>query len=135
LNWRVWTLLATLAWALWGIGVKFALKQVNWSRLEVLSALAGMALMALIAPSAFRVRPTNGDAMGLLTGALGAAGAILFYIAVSKGPVSVVIPVTSLYVVGVAAAGLILFGEPVTWRKIGGIVLATAAIILLAGEE
>jgi len=134
LHWKVWTFLATLAWTLWGVSVKYALQRIHWTRLEVLSALAGLIAMLIIAPSSLLVKFDRANLIGFIAGGLGAAGAILFYIAVSKGPVSVVIPITSLYVVGVAAVGILLLGEPLTWRKALGVACAAAAMALLAGE-
>jgi len=134
-HWKYWAIAATAAWTLWGIGVKIALKRVDWMRLEVLSGVAVLLIMGVIAPSAFRLKLVPNDAVGFVAGGLGVAGAILFYIALSKGPVSVVIPLTSLYVVGVAAAGVLFFGEALTWRKVLGVALAAVAVILLATEE
>ncbi|MBM3328857.1 MAG: DMT family transporter [Calditrichaeota bacterium] len=134
MSWKYWALLATLAWTAWGLAVKFALSRVDWARLEVLTCVAGLAAMAMIMPSAFKVRPSSGDLAGLLAGGFGALGAILFYIALSKGPVSIIVPLTSLYVVGVALFAVLVWGEPVTLRRVLGIVCAVAAIILIAGD-
>jgi len=135
LHWKVWALLSTLTWAAWGVAVKYAIRDIGWQRLEILSALAGLILMFAIAPGSFQIKPDGKHLFGLLAGGLGALGAILFYLALSTGPVSVIIPLTSLYVVGVAIAGVALFGEPVTIRKVIGIGLALAAMVVLSGEE
>lgn len=91
--------------------------------------------MLIVAPGSFQLKPDLRHLVGLVAGGLGALGAILFYIALSTGPVSVIIPLTSLYVVGVAIAGVLLFGEPLTMRKVIGVSLAVAAMIVLAGES
>ncbi len=120
---------------MWGVAIKYALKHINWARLEVLSALAGLLAILFIAPSGFLIKPNSANLIGFIAGGLGALGAILFYIAVSQGPISVVIPITSLYVVGVAIFGFILFDEPLTFKKGLGVACAAAAMILLAGES
>jgi len=135
MHWKYWAILATVAWTLWGVAVKFALKRVDWARLEVLGGLAALVVMALVAPTAYKLKVTAGDGVGFVAALFGVAGAILFYVALSKGPVSVIIPLTSLYVVGVAALGVLLFNEPLTWRKTTGVVLAAVAMALLAVEE
>lgn len=135
MNWRHWTGLATIAWTLWGISVKFALKKVDWARLDILSAVAALAIVAVVAPAAYRGRFSEGDLTALLAGTFGALGGVFFYIAVERGPVSVIIPITSLYVVGVAVGGMLLLGEPFSWRKVAGVTCAAAAILLLASED
>lgn len=135
MHWKTWTILCTLAWSAWGIAVKYAVREIGWQRLEILSAFAALIMMAIIAPAAYQIKPDAKNMLGLFAGSLGAAGGMLFYIAISKGPVSVIIPVTSLYVVGVAIAGMVLFGETLTVRKLVGISLAAAAMIVLAGEK
>lgn len=134
MHWKMWTLLCTIAWACWGVAAKYAIKGIGWQRLEIISAIAALVIMAVVAPAAFQLKPDHKHLMGFVAGALGALGAILFYLALSTGPVSVVIPVTSLYVVGVTVAGVLLFGEPITFRKVLGVLLATAAVIALTGE-
>jgi transporter family protein len=49
--------------------------------------------------------------------------------------VSVLGPVTALYIIVPAVLGVLLLGESVTLRKVGGILLAMVAIYLLASEE
>lgn len=108
---------------------------MDWARLEVLTCLAGILLIALIAPSGYKIKFDTDHLLGLIVGALVVAGTILFYIAVSKGPVSVIVPLSSLYVVGVFIFGVTFFGEQWSWQKLIGVACAVAAIILLAGEE
>jgi transporter family protein len=134
MSWKVWALLSTLAWAAWGVAVKSVLGRLDWARLEVLSALSGLILMVLVVPSAFNLKADFNHLYGLGAGALGAAGAIFFYIALSKGPVSAIVPLTSLYIVGVPIAGLLFFGEALTVRKVAGVLCAVAAAYLLASE-
>ena len=135
MHWKYWAILATVAWTLWGVAVKFALKRIDWARLEVLGGIAALVVMVIVAPAAYRLKVTAGDGIGFAAAIFGVAGAILFYVALSKGPVSVIIPLTSLYVVGVAAAGMLLFGEPFSWRKAMGVLLAAVAMALLAVED
>ena len=135
MHWKWWTLLATLAWTAWGVGVKFVLKRIDWMRLEVLTGFAILLLMALIAPTGYRLKADMDHLVGIVAGSFGVFGGILFYIALSKGPVSVIIPLTSLYVVGVFIVGVVLLGEAWSWRKALGVACAVLAMLLLAGEE
>ena len=61
-----------------------------------------------------------------------AIGIITLYIAIQRGPVSVVIPVYSLNAIITAILGILILKETVTIEKLLGLVLAIAAIILLS---
>ncbi len=135
MHWKVWALLCTLTWAAWGVSVKFAIRGIGWQKLEIISALVGLLIMVIIAPSSFQMRSDVRNWYGLIAGILGALGTILFYISLNTGPISVIVPLTSLYVVGIAIAGVLIFGEPITVRKTIGVLLGIAAAILLAGEK
>ena len=60
-----------------------------------------------------------------------AIGLITLYMAIQRGPVSIVIPIFSLNAIITAALGILVLEETVTVEKISGLVLAVAAIILL----
>lgn len=49
--------------------------------------------------------------------------------------VSVLGPVTALYIIVPAVLGVVVLGERITLRKAAGIMLAMVAIYLLASEE
>ena len=55
-----------------------------------------------------------------------------YYIALSKGPVSIVVPIYSLSFVIATLLGLVFLGESINIIKITGLILAAIAIILLA---
>lgn len=135
MHWKLYTFLAVTAWTLWGVLAKYSLNRMHWTRLEVLSGIAALVIMAVVAPSGFRIKPDWNHALGFMTGITAVAGAIFFYIAVSNGPVSIVVPMSSLYVVGVFLVGVILFGEEWTLRKALGVVFAMVAMFLLASEK
>ncbi|HHE47288.1 MAG TPA: hypothetical protein ENL08_06280, partial [Bacteroidetes bacterium] len=71
--------------------------------------------------------------IGLAAGLACAVGFMYFFIAMSRGSASVVIPVTSLYVVVASVMAFIILAGPLTLKKVMGIVCAVIAIVLLAG--
>jgi transporter family protein len=135
MHWKFWSLLAITGWTAWGIVTKFALRRIDWARLEVLSGLVALIAMLIIAPSGYRIKLDNAHLIGLMAATLGAFGGVTFFIALSKGPASVIVPLTSLYVVGVFLFGVLFFGEALTLKKVLGVLLAAAAMFLLASEE
>ena len=70
----------------------------------------------------------------LLVSLLSAIGIITLYMAIQRGPISVVIPIFSLNAVITAILGILILEEAVTVEKITGLVLAIAAIILLTRD-
>jgi len=57
-------------------------------------------------------------------------GVLSYFHALSIGEVSVVTPIFGLFLVGSAVIGMIALDEPVTVRKLGGLVFAGLAIYL-----
>ncbi|MFC1918281.1 EamA family transporter [Chloroflexota bacterium] len=59
-------------------------------------------------------------------------GILSLYMAIQKGPVSVVIPIYALNTIITAILGILILQETVSVAKVSGIVLAIVAIILLS---
>lgn len=68
----------------------------------------------------------------ILIGIPMAIGILTLYMAIAKGPVSVVMPIYGLNAMVTVLLGIIILHEPVTVPKIAGLVLAVAAIVLLS---
>jgi transporter family protein len=71
--------------------------------------------------------------IALVAGITGALGFLYFFLALSKGPATVVIPLTSLYVAVSSILALLILSEPLTLKKGLGIISAVLAMILLTG--
>ena len=61
-------------------------------------------------------------------------GIIAYYRALSTGPVSVVVPIFGLFLVGSSIVGIVALDEALTARKAAGIVLAVVAVFLTTFE-
>ena len=61
-----------------------------------------------------------------------AVAILTLYMAIAKGPVSVVMPIYGLNAMVTAILGILVLHEPVTVPKVAGLVLAVAAIVLLS---
>jgi len=48
------------------------------------------------------------------------------------GPASVVVPMYGMFIVGGAVLGLLVLGEPLSWSKSIGLVLAVGTLVLIA---
>jgi len=76
-------------------------------------------------------------AIGLLV----AAGVLLgvsvtaYYIALSRGPLSVVVPIFGLFIVSSSIAGTLFFSETLTVSRLLGLLCALAAIYLVSRDS
>ena len=57
---------------------------------------------------------------------------LTLYMAIARGPVSVVLPIYALNAMVAALLGILILHEPVSVQKVLGLVLAVAAIVLLS---
>jgi transporter family protein len=61
------------------------------------------------------------------------AGAVVGYFrALSTGPVSVVVPIFGMFIVGGALLGIVFLGEGLTAKKALGVALGALAVVLIA---
>ena len=66
-------------------------------------------------------------------GGLFLASAVLGYFqALSAGPVSIVVPIFGMFLVGGATLGIVFLGEPLTAKKALGIAFGAMAVVLIA---
>ncbi|AMN40308.1 DMT family transporter [Rhodoplanes sp. Z2-YC6860] len=80
-----------------------------------------------------RVKPPRaGLPYGAMVGVTLLAGFITLLHGLAVGPASVLIPVAQLGFVFTAVLGRLLFAEPLSWRKRGGLAVAAAAMVTLA---
>jgi transporter family protein len=68
----------------------------------------------------------------ILIGVPMAIAILTLYLAIAKGPVSVVMPIYALNAMVTVVLGIIFLHEPVTATKVTGLVFAIAAIVLLS---
>ena len=67
-----------------------------------------------------------------LTSILMSVGILTLYVAIQKGPISVVMPIFSLNAMVTAILGIVILSEPISVERLLGLVLAMAAIVLLS---
>src|SRR6478672_8504542 len=76
-----------------------------------------------------------GDGILVLGAGVALVIAVVFYfLALSEGPTSIVVPIYGMFIVGGAVLGLVFLHEPFTLRKALGILLAAVSIYLIAGH-
>lgn len=71
----------------------------------------------------------------LVAGVLLGLSVTAYYLALSRGPISVVVPIFGLFIVSSSVAGVVVFGETLTTSRFLGILCALAAIYLVSRDS
>jgi bacterial/archaeal transporter family protein len=134
--WLWLSLLTILLWGAWGIQSKLIVDRISPWMNQVLFPLG---LVPVLAAMAFSKRvhegteKRRGAGYAILTGLLGGAGNIAFYVALQKGgQVSVVVPLTCLFPLVTVAIAYVVLKEKLTREQVAGLFVALVAIYLLS---
>ena len=133
--WLVYAIITTLFWGVWGAfieapekrGFPATLGYVVWSLTMIPCAVVALALVGW----ELETDPRS-VLLGCTAGLLGAAGQLVLFQTLRKGPAYLVFPVVALSPVVSVALSVLLLGETASARAWAGIVLALVAIPLLA---
>lgn len=93
----------------------------------------GVMIVTGASPLAYAVLPSA--AYVYVGGLFLAIGIIAYYSALRLGPVSIVVPIYGMFIVGSSVIGIIFLDEALTVTRAGGITCAILAIYLTAGAE
>lgn len=93
----------------------------------------GIMIVTKTNPVDYAVLPSAGYIY--VAGLFLAIGIIAYYFALQLGPVSIVVPIYGMFIVGSSAIGIIFLDEALTVTRAGGITCAILAIYLSAGAE
>lgn len=138
-----WALLGMIAYSLVTLLVKLATRggQVPGPAVLTIATLIVGLIIAVLALTAWREEIRAAAVRGFTPGigfacAAGVALAVAvssLFIALSLGPASTVVPIYGMFIAGGAILGVVVLGEPVTVRKLVGLLLAVLSIVLIAG--
>lgn len=133
-DWVVPTILTLLAWGLWAFLPKIAIKYIDPQSAMVYQALGGILVgVWVLFTLKFKVQfNVPGFSYGLAIGLLGFFGAYMYLIAVSKGPLSLIAPLTAMYPILAILLSLVFLNEDVSARQGVGIALSLFAIYLIS---
>jgi transporter family protein len=132
--------LAVIMWGLWGFFGKLALE---WEMTPITLFLAEVFMSTVLSmPILFTILRrqdvylphVSWNIFGLISGAGLALGLLFYYMALEKGQVSIVIPLTAIYpIVSVFLGYVILKEKPSTLQWIGVFLVVLGAVLLLSG--
>jgi transporter family protein len=131
-----WLSVLTIAlWGAWGLQSKLIVDRISPWMNQVLFPLGLIPLMLAMLSSKRFVDIRNkrsGSLWALLTGILGGAGNVAFYLALLKGKVSVVAPLTGLFPLVTVAAARLFLKERINRLQMLGLLMAAVAIYFLS---
>jgi len=136
------TVVYVLLVGVFGIATKYGLRQVSWQGLFALTTVAYALVLALFlavylgARFPFRVAGAKGNPaldwpMVALASLIPPLTIVLFFLAVSRGPVTRIVPITSVYPLVTVAIGALVLSEKVTWQTGAGVLLVVGGVVLL----
>ena len=132
-----WAMLAALAWGMAPIFEKAGLSQVNPIAglfYRCLGVIIGMLILGFFLVKPREIREVDlGSALLLAAGGFLASflGQICFYHALKLGDVSRMVPISASYPLIAFILGVLLFHEPLSFFKIGGVFLIVSGVWLL----
>jgi uncharacterized membrane protein len=115
-----------------GVTTKLALDDMTWPELVLWSAVAYVAIAALLLARGQRMRLGRGAGYGALSGAIAATALVMLFLTLDAGEVSRVVPITSAYPVVTVLLAAVLLSERVTALRVGATLLVVAGVILLS---
>ena len=142
-SYLLWATIGMIGYSLTAMLVKLATQSGRFSSYFVLMIASAMVVVTstIIAILRGDIKTFSRDNLGSVDGmfAIGAGVALViavvfYFLALSEGPTSIVVPIYGMFIVGGAVLGLVFLHEPFTLRKALGILLAAVSIYLIAGH-
>ena len=132
--WLLPTLLTLFTWGLWAFLPKLASKYIDPQSSIIYQVVGGILVgLVVLISLKFQVQFNfPGFSLSLVIGILGFFGAFMYLVAVSRGPLTLVAPLTALYPMFAILLGIIFLGEAITLRQGFGIGLSVVAIYLIS---
>lgn len=131
-DWRFLTVISILFWGFWGFLSKYVSDKVQWGEILVLLMIGTFIVAMITSPASLFIKWNINTAIALISGISCAFGYYFFYRALVHGQASAVVPISSMYIVVTAVLAIIFMHEPLTVKKVFGILSAVVAIVLLS---
>lgn len=132
MDYRILCLVALALWGVWGWLSKVATRTDPPSSFAFWAAVASLLPIAAFALAAAPKHGLKVSPAMLVAGICAGAATVAFYLALSKGPASVVMPFTGMYILIPAVLGILVLKEPMTVMKGLGMASAVLAVFLLS---
>ena len=135
-NGLTYALLSLILYGMWGLVSKLATNYIDAKSVlvyETISAL--LTSLLLITTQGLKIQSNfQGIFYAMLIGVIGSLATFCFFVALKSSSVSIVVPLTALYPIITALLAFFFLKEPITFRQVLGIILATISVTLLSAR-
>jgi transporter family protein len=131
-DYRLLSVLALLCWGAWGFLTKLVSKDTSAQAVAFWATLSSLLPITVFAAASGSTRWFRPSPLVIVSGLAAGAATICFYLAMKRGPASVVMPLTGMYIMLPALLGFIVLKEPMTLSHVLGLVCAALAVFFLA---
>lgn len=135
-GWMIWSGLALLCWGVYGFLPKLAVQYMRPQSGIVYQAIGGAILgVGMLFALQFKLETDiRGVGFSVATGFMAILGALFYLKAATEADLSLITPVTALYPMVTIFLAAVFLHESISWRQVGGLMLAIGAIWLMSGE-
>jgi len=123
---------ALVLWGAWGFLAKTISDRVSPQGLAFWSTVATVVPVAVFALTDTTGKWTRPHPLALGSGIAYGLALVFFFLALRRGPASVVVPLSGMYIVVPAVLGYIVLKEQVTLTHVLGLICAGLAVLLLS---
>ena len=131
INWRLLIVIYILLAGVWGTLVKVASDRLNPLTISFVVSSSAWLTVAAVALPRLDFQNKTGVWIAAVCGLMGGFLVIIFYTVLKQAPASVVIPVSTLYILVTVVLSYLFLGEAITIKQLTGIVLGLVSIYLL----
>ncbi|MCX8045005.1 MAG: EamA family transporter [Desulfobacterota bacterium] len=131
-DWRIMIAAYLVLSGVWGVLAKIAAHRLEPLVASCVATTCACLTVLCLAMRSVIVRPSLGVATAAVCGILGGLSSFALYTALKQAPASIVLPMSSLYLVITVILSAVFLGEVLHARHYVGIALAIVSVMLLA---
>lgn len=132
MDYRLLSVFALVLWGVWGFLAKIISDRVSPQGLAFWSTIATVVPVAVFALTDGTGRWTRPHPLALGSGIAYGLALVFFFMALRRGPASVVVPLSGMYILVPAVLGFIILKERTTVPHVLGLACASLAVFLLS---
>ncbi len=135
MDWKIYSVGALLLWGIWGFLGKVGSRDLSDRQFLTFAVLGFSGALPFLflwtGRELLQVASGRAVAIAVLTGTISVGASLCYYMAISKGEVSRIVVVTSVYPVVTCILSYLILGERLEWGQILGVGLCLAGVLLL----
>ncbi len=132
MDYRLLAIFTLLLWGIWGFLTKILTRDTPAETIALWSTIASIVPILIYTLSVGTMRWVKTAPIAFLSGAAAGLATVFFYLAMKKGPASVVIPLTGMYIIVPTVLGYLVLKEPLNLKHLIGLGFAILAVLFLS---